>query len=262
MPDPRETASAARSGTPRRAGARGLVTGAASGIGRAVAERMLADGVATTAVDVDLRGLAELAGRGATTLAADLTDPAERSRVVESGHGCDYLVNAAGVIRLTPIDRVTVDEWRAVHAVNAEALFFLVQAIGPTMAPGGAIVNLSSTSAKTGTTLEAAVYASTKAAVLSLTRSFGCWLAPRGVRVNAVVPGIVDTPMQDRVLDEVAALRGVTRARLERDRLRGVWLGRSASPEECAALVSFLLSDDAAYMTGQGVNFSGGLVTW
>jgi NAD(P)-dependent dehydrogenase (short-subunit alcohol dehydrogenase family) len=237
-----------------------VVTGAASGIGRAVAARLVADGVRVIAVDCDARGLESL--EGAEPLAADLADAEGRERVIVAGRGCDYLVNSAGVIRLKPIADVTLEDWRTIYAVNAEAVFFLLQGIGPTMRPGGAAVNVSSVSAKTGTTTEAAVYASTKAAVLSLTRSFAHALRERPVRVNAIVPGIVDTPMQDTVLEEVAALRGVTPQALDEARLRGVWLGRAASAEECAGVIRFLLSDDAGYMTGQGVNFSGGLVTW
>lgn len=245
-----------------RRGARGVVTGAASGIGRAVAERMLAEGVATLAVDRDGAGLAGLAERGADVVVADLADLDGRARVVEAARGCDYLVNAAGVIRLRPLADVTVAEWREVFTVNAEAVFFLMQGIGPTMAANGAIVNLSSSSAKTGTTTEAAPYAATKAAILSITRAFAFSLADRPVRVNAILPGIVDTPMQDTVLDDIAALRGTTAQKLDEARLQTVWLKRAASADECAGVIAFLLSDEAAYMTGQSINFTGGLVTW
>ena len=186
----------------------------------------------------------------------------DRATVVERARGCDYLVNAAGIIRLTPLAEVTVEEWREVFTVNAEAVFFLLQAIAPTMAPGGAVVNLSSSSAKTGTTTEAAVYAATKAAVLSYTRAFVYALAGRPVRVHAVLPGITDTPMQDQVLAEVAWLRGATRKELERARAETVWLKRSSSPARCAGGICFLLSDEAAYTTGQSSNVTGGLVTW
>lgn len=90
--------------------------------------------------------------------------PGARATVTDAARGCDYLVNAAGIIWLTPLFEVTLDEWREVVTVNPESVFFLLQGVGPTMPPGGAVVNLSSSSAKTGTTLEAAPYASTKAA--------------------------------------------------------------------------------------------------
>lgn len=241
---------------------RALVTGAASGIGLAVCRRLLREGVAVVAVDRNEAGLAPLAESGASTLIADLAEVADRDRVIAAGEGVDYLVNAAGIIRLRPITEFTVQDWRDIYAVNAEAVFFLCQGIGPLMAAGGAIVNLSSSSAKLATTTEAAIYASSKAAVLSITRSFAYALADRPVRVNAICPGIVDTPMQDRVLEEVARARGTTPAALSEARNRMVPLGRASSADECAALVWFLCSAESAYMTGQAINFTGGLVMW
>src|SRR5439155_7352318 len=131
---------------------------------------------------------------------------------------------------------------------NAEAVFFLCQAIGPRLRAGGAIVNLSSTSAKASGTTEAAAYAASKAAVISITRSFAYALASRPVRVNAVCPGITDTPMQERVLEDVARIRGTTYEALAGARLSAVPLGRTSSPDECAGLIRFLLSDQAGYM--------------
>jgi NAD(P)-dependent dehydrogenase (short-subunit alcohol dehydrogenase family) len=242
-------------------GRRGVVTGAASGIGRATAERLLAENVSVLAVDRDDGGLAPLADAGADVLVADLGEPAGRSRVTEAANDVDYLVNAAGIIRLQPIWEVTVEGWRDTFRINAESVFFLCQEIGPRLRDGGAIVNLSSSSAKLSTTTEAAVYAATKTAILSITRSFAYALAPR-VRVNAICPGIVDTPMQDQVLDEVAAVRRVSREQLETARTGTVPLGRVSSAGECAGAIWFLLSDASAYMTGQAVNWTGGMVTW
>jgi NAD(P)-dependent dehydrogenase (short-subunit alcohol dehydrogenase family) len=173
-----------------------------------------------------------------------------------------HLVNAAGIIRLGSIFELSLADWRDVYAINAEAVFFLCQGIGPTMPEGGSIVNLSSSSAKLATTTEAAIYASSKTAVLSITRSFAYALAPRRVRVNAICPGIVDTPMQDKVLQEIAAERGTTVEELSAARNRTVPLGRAATADECAGAIWFLLSDEAAYMTGQAINFTGGLVVW
>ena len=124
--------------------------------------------------------------------------------MTRAADGFDYLVNAAAIIRLVPIFETTPNDWRDIFAVNAEAVFFLCQRSARGCAPGGAIVNLSSTSAKVSSTTEAAIYAASKAAVISITRSFAYALASRPVRVNAVCPGITDTPMQERVLDDVA----------------------------------------------------------
>ncbi|HET7717654.1 MAG TPA: SDR family oxidoreductase [Bauldia sp.] len=243
-------------------GQRGIVTGAASGIGKAAALRMVGEGVSVLAVDRDPKGLEALADAGCETMRADLADLSDRDRVAERGIDADFLVNAAGIILLKPITEVTVEEWRRVQTVNAEAIFFLCQKIGPRMRPGGAIVNLSSSSAKLASTVEAACYAASKTTILSITRSFAYALASRPVRVNAICPGIIDTPMQEAVLDKVAAMRGTTPAELSAARNKTVPLGRAASPEECAGLIWFLLSDESAYMTGQAINYTGGLVMW
>jgi len=239
---------------------RAVVTGAASGIGHAVALRLLAEGVAVLAVDRDAERLEPLRAAGAEPLVVDLGTEDGCAQVVAAGAGADYLVNAAGIIVLESIFEVTREQWRDVFRVNAESIFFLCQQLGPSMREGGAIVNLSSISAKLAATQETAVYAASKTAILSITRSFAYALAPRGVRVNAICPGIIETPMQDRVLDEVARLRGTTREQLSATRTASVPLARGAAPEECAGAIWFLLSDDAGYMTGQAVNYDGGMV--
>lgn len=239
-----------------------VVTGAASGIGQAVAKRLLHEGADVLAVDINEAGLVPVVEAGARPLAADLGDPAARARVIEAGRGAHYLVNAAGILFVRPIFDVSLDEWRRIWAVNVDSMFFLIQGIGPTMPSGSAIVNLSSSSAKAAGTIEVAPYSMTKTAALGVTRSFAHALAKQNVRVNAICPGIVDTPMQEKVLDEIAPLRGLTRAELEETRLRTVPLGRTSSPDECAGVIWFLLSGASAYMTGQAINFTGGLVMW
>jgi len=236
-----------------------VVTGAASGIGLATARRLLREGHRVLAVDRDVDGLDRAAAEGVATLQADLADPADRDRVVEAAAGARFLVNAAGIIVLKPILEVTLDDLERVYRVNVQAVWDLTARIGAHMPGNGAIVNLSSSSAKIASTTEAAAYASTKASVLSITRSFAYAFAASGVRVNAVCPGIIDTPMQDAVLAKVAVARGVTVDELVTARNATVPLGRSASADECAAVIWFLLSDEASYMTGQAVNVTGGL---
>ncbi len=243
-------------------GSRAVVTGAASGIGQATALRLLREGVEVVAVDRNEDGLGLVVDHGAEPFVADLTSDADRDRLVALGQGVHHLVNAAGIIRLKPILEFTVTDIREVYAINVEATWDLTSRIGRSMPSGGSIVNLSSSSAKLATTTEAAVYASSKTAVLSLTRSFAYAFASSNVRVNALCPGIVDTPMQEQVLAEVAAKRGITAEELSAARNRTVPLGRSSSADECAGAIWFLLSDESAYMTGQAINFTGGLVTW
>ena len=243
-------------------GKRAVVTGAASGIGQAVAHRLLREGVAVVAADINEAGLAPVVAAGATPFVGNLAAENDRDRLVALGSGVDYLVNAAGIIRLKPILEFTVADLRDIYAINVEATWDLVSRIGRTIPSGGAIVNLSSSSAKLATTTEAAVYASSKTAVLSITRSFAYAFAPSNVRVNAICPGIIDTPMQDKVLADVAAKRGMTVEELSTARNKTVPLGRAASADECAGAIWFLLSDESAYMTGQAINYTGGLVMW
>lgn len=247
---------------PKAQNRRAIVTGAASGIGRAVALRLLRDGAEVLAVDRDAAGLASLASDRCATCQADLADPEQRRALTARAADHDFLINSAGVILLKPIADVTVEDWRRVQTVNAEAVFFLCQQIGPRLRPGGAIVNLSSSSAKYALTTEVAAYAASKTTVLSITRSFAYAFAPIPIRVNAVCPGIIDTPMQDSVVTHISAARGMTAEDFSATRHRGVPLGRAGTAEECAGTIAFLLSDDAAYMTGQAVNVTGGLVTW
>jgi NAD(P)-dependent dehydrogenase (short-subunit alcohol dehydrogenase family) len=239
-----------------------VVTGAASGIGRAVAYRLQREGFDVIAVDRDLAALAPLESDGMRPLAADLSSAGGRDAVVAAGEGCDALVNSAGINILKPILELTVDDIHRIYSVNVDAVWDLTSRIGRTMPSGAAIVNLSSSSAKLASTIEAAAYASSKAAVLSITRSFAYAFAPNNVRVNAICPGIVDTPMQDKVLAEVAESRGITLEQLAAERNKSVPLGRGSSADECAGAIWFLLSAESAYMTGQAINFTGGLVMW
>jgi NAD(P)-dependent dehydrogenase (short-subunit alcohol dehydrogenase family) len=244
------------------AGRRAIVTGAASGMGEATARLLLQEGAEVVAVDIDGAGLARVESEGARPLVADLGTLDGRQRVIDAAtpDEFDFLVNSAAIIRLVPIFETTPEDWHDIFAVNAEAVFFLCQQIGPKLRPGGAIVNFSSVSAKASGTTEAAIYATSKAAIVAMTRSWAYALASRPIRVNCILPGITDTPMQEKVLAEISVIRGQTYEELETARLAQVPLGRTAPPEEMAGLVRFLLSDDAAYMTGQALNFDGGLV--
>ena len=238
-----------------------VVTGAASGIGLAVVRRLLEQGLLVLAVDRDGERLGKVADLGATPLMADVANRGAREAIAREAGTCDHLVNAAGVIEVARLDDVSEAQWARMFAVNAEACFFLTQLLARRMNPGGSIVNVASMAAKTGE-VEAAVYAATKAAVLSMTRSFAAGLAPNRIRVNAVCPGIIDTPMQGAFLPTFAQWAGKSEEDLQAERVRDVPLGRIGSPDDVAALVCFLLSDDASYLTGEAVNASGGLVYW
>jgi NAD(P)-dependent dehydrogenase (short-subunit alcohol dehydrogenase family) len=237
-----------------------LVTGAASGIGRAVAARLLARGARVFALDRDPAVATAL--EAAVPIVADVRSESDRARLCEQVGALDHLVNAAGVIRVSPIDEVTRADWDLVMEVNATALFFLTQALGKQMPAGSAIVNIASTGGKTASTTETAPYNASKAAVIALTKTFAYAYAPRGIRVNCVCPGNVETPMHELVLAGLAEARTTGSEDVEAAYNRTIPLGRNATPEEVAGVVAFLLSEDAAYMTGQAVNVSGGLVMY
>src|SRR6187397_3215348 len=135
-------------------GRRAVVTGAASGIGQAVARRLLEEGVTVIAADINEAGLAPVVEAGASPFVGNLAVDADRDRLIEAGAGVDYLVNAAGIIRLKPILEFTVADLRDIYAINVEATWDLTSRIGRTMPAGSAIVNLSSSSAKLATTTE------------------------------------------------------------------------------------------------------------
>ena len=244
------------------AGRRAIVTGAGSGIGQATALHLLAGGARVTAVDINDAGMEPVRAAGGEALVVDLADIEQRASVIESARRDppDFLVNAAAILQVIPIGDVDPAVFRRHFTVNVEAVWFLCRDVGAVMVEGGAIVNFSSPSARWAYTLETAVYSATKTAIQGVTRSFAVHLAPRHVRVNAISPGITDTPMQEKVLREVSALRGLRYEDLTANRTNLVPLRRSAPPEEMAGVVVFLLSDAAAYIPGQTIYVDGGYI--
>jgi NAD(P)-dependent dehydrogenase (short-subunit alcohol dehydrogenase family) len=243
-------------------GRRAIVTGAGSGIGQQVALQLLEAGARVTAVDINEAGLEPVRAAGGEGLVADLADLEQRRSVVESARQDPphFLVNAAALLQVIPIGDVDPDAFRRHFTVNVEAVWFLCRDVGAVMTEGGSIVNFSSPSARWAYTLETAVYGATKTAIQGVTRSFAIHLAPRGIRVNAISPGITDTPMQERVLREVSRLRGLSYEDLSSSRTNLVPLKRSAPPSEMAGVVVWLLSDTAAYITGQTIYVDGGYI--
>lgn len=239
-------------------GKRALVTGAASGIGLASTKLLCERGAAVLAADRDTARLADAAVLGAETFACDLSDEEERVRLVEAADDCDLLVNSAGIIRLRPISEFVDDDWDTIFSINAKATFFLCQQLGARMPNGGAIVNISSMSARNAMNTETAIYAATKAAVLSITRSFAHAYASREVRVNAIVPGLIDTPMQQKVVADISSARHIDADQLGAERAAAVPIGRLGTPLECAEAVSWLLSPASGYLTGQAIAVDGG----
>ncbi len=240
-------------------GRRAAVTGGAGGIGRAAAELLLERGAEVVAADLSGDGLTPLAAAGAETVACDLATAAGREAFALAAGPCHHLVIAHGIVRTKPIAETGEDDWDAIMAVNAKAPYFLCRDFGPLLADGGSIVTVSSVSARSAGSLEQSVYCASKAALSSITRSFAYAYAPRGIRVNAVLPGIVDTPMQERFLEAAARARGSTPEAVHEGRLKLVPLGRTSPPRECAETIVWLLSPAAGYLTGQQIAADGGL---
>jgi NAD(P)-dependent dehydrogenase (short-subunit alcohol dehydrogenase family) len=235
-----------------------VVTGASSGICRAVAERLRDEGMRVIGVDINGEKLAQVSG--IEPLVVDLSNDQGRAEVVKAGKGAHALINGAALIRLKKIRDFTTQDIRDIYAVNVEAPWYLMSHLSEVMADGGSIVNLSSVSARLTVTPETAIYASSKTALLAMTRSWAHVLAPRNINVNAVLPGITDTPMQEHVLHRLSELREVPYSQLEADRLNGIPMKRAAKPAEIAGLIHFLITDEAKYITGQALSQDGGSV--
>jgi meso-butanediol dehydrogenase / (S,S)-butanediol dehydrogenase / diacetyl reductase len=241
--------------------ARALVTGAASGIGRATAILLAERGAAVACLDVDAEGLAETAaaiGERARTIPCDVTDlAAVEGAVAEAAAGLgglDAVANVAGVGDFTgDVSEIAPEEWARVLAINLSGPFHVSRAAIPHLREngGGAIVNVSSQFGLVGC-LASPAYCASKAGVVGLTRAMAIDHTEEGIRVNCVCPGPVDTPM----LAWTEATPEIT-AR-ERARTQGRNLsGRSGRPEEIAAMIAFLLSDEAGFMSGSVVAVDG-----
>jgi NAD(P)-dependent dehydrogenase (short-subunit alcohol dehydrogenase family) len=241
-----------------------VVTGAAGGIGRAVARAFAATGAHVVAVDLDASAVGDVvagldpSGRH-TAIAADIADlgghDALVARARESAGSLDVLAHVAAVIRRSELDAVTEEDWELQESVNLRATFFLNRAVARVMREqgrGGRIVNFASQGWWTGGFGGSVVYAATKGGVVSMTRGLARTFGPDGILVNCVAPGAVDTPMlRDGMSDE-----GLESFRAQ------IPLGRFAAPDELAGAVVFLASDHASYITGATLNVSGGQLTY
>lgn len=238
------------------------VTGAAGGIGRATVEALLSRGHHVLAVDLPGQKLDALKSLGAEPIACDLSNESDRDEVVARSEGVTGLVNCAGIMMMKPLLEFTLQDIRKIFQINFESTWELTSRIGRGMPQGSSIVNLSSTSSKYVSNSQVGPYAATKSAVNSLTRTFAFEFANRGVRVNAIAPGIIDTPMQDQVVEELAAKQGRKVEDLKAARLSSIPMKRAGTPTECAELIAFLISKESSYITGQVINVDGGWVTY
>jgi NAD(P)-dependent dehydrogenase (short-subunit alcohol dehydrogenase family) len=240
----------------RLAGRRAIVTGAARGIGAQIARTFAGAGARVALLDISPDVKAVAAEFGGPAQVADLADPeATRDalgRLIAALGGVDVLVNNAGILRITPLLDITVDEWDLVLAVNARSMLVTTQVAARSMiaaGTGGRIVNMASMGAKRAAA-DQAHYAASKAAVVAITQAAAIELGPHGITVNAICPGYVLTEMgaATRTPEMVAAWSASSP------------LGRCAEPADVAGMALFLASDDAAYCTGQAFNVTGGMI--
>ncbi len=245
----------------RLTGKRALVTGASRGIGRAIALAFAAEGAQVVALARNGELLAELvadvaaAGGKASYLVCDVTDQAavaEATAAIVADGPVDILVNNAGGNSFSaPLVMMRPSGWTKTQTLNVDSTFWMLQGILPAMAAagGGSVINVSSVAGLAGAPLMAH-YGAAKAAILSLTRSAALEVASSGVRVNALVPGWVETDLTDFLRND---------ASVEANLLDRVPMQRWGTPEEIAAAAVFLASADSAFMTGQTMVVDGGL---
>jgi NAD(P)-dependent dehydrogenase (short-subunit alcohol dehydrogenase family) len=249
-----------------------LVTGAGSGIGRAIALAMAAEGATVAAADIDLaaaqRTADQAAGnaRRAIAVEADCGDVASIdamvTRAVADLGRLDIIVNNAGVTRYAYIMDLTEADWDRIHRVNAKGVFFCLQRAAREMmsSGGGRIINMASISGRGYAGASNAAYAASKGAVIALTKMAAQQLGRYNINVNAICPGVTRTELGARNAVTRAAERGITVAELQAEQEKGIPIGRANTPEDIAAMAVFLASPGARNITGQAYNVDGGLV--
>ena len=248
-----------------------MVTGAGQGIGRAIALRLAREGFDVAILDVNAETAravsdeVEAIGARALALVVDLLDvpaiEATVERVVQEWARLDVLVNNAGNVPITPLMEIGEAEWDRVLDLNLKAAFFCLQAAGRVMMAqrGGCIINMTSISGL-GPRPDQTHYAAAKAGIISLTTSAALTFAPYGVRVNAVCPGIVDTPLTRQIHLDRGHLAGISQEESLAHKVAQIPLGRIETPEDVAGVVAFLVSPDGAYITGQTIVVDGGML--
>jgi len=241
-----------------------VVTGGASGMGRAIARRLALAGDTVALFDVDGAGAAavadELAREGARALAhpVDVADPAAvETAIAQVRHDAgpvQIVVTSAGRSRFEPFETITTDSWQEVYGVNVLGTFLCIQAAIPDMVAGGwgRVVTISSSSGQQGAH-RAAHYASSKGAVIALTKALAKEFGARGVTVNTIAPSLIETPMVQaaRAAGDIPSAAAMAARTV---------VGRLGTPEEVAAACAFLCSDDAGFITGQVIGVNGGSV--
>lgn len=239
---------------PRLAGKRAVITGAAQGIGKAIADRFSAEGAALLLADIDGPKVAKVAATlGQRALVVDVSRKAEVEALIGQAlaqlGGLDILVNNAGITHAASLEELAEDDFDRVIATNLKSALWGTQAAARVMAPGSTIINMSSVNAVLAIPNQIP-YAVSKSALKQLTNVTALALAAKGIRVNAIGPGSIETEMLAGILAEDDAARDRILSRTP--------LGRCGTPEEVAGVALFLASDDSSYLTGQTIYPDGG----
>jgi NAD(P)-dependent dehydrogenase (short-subunit alcohol dehydrogenase family) len=256
----------------RLQGQHALLTGAGGGIGLAVTAAFLAEGASCTAVDISASPSEGLAGLMAgypdrlAYLCADVSDVAAVNRMVDVAAQrfgtVDVLFNNAAVFDLAPLLDADERSYQRIFDVNVKGLFFVMQAVLKRLVAAGqagSIINLASQAGRRGEAL-VAHYCASKAAVISYTQSAALAMAPQGIRVNAISPGVVDTPMWAHVDALFAKYEGLAIGEKKVAVGKAVPLGRMGRPQDIAGAAVFLASAESSYITAQTLNVDGGNV--
>ena len=238
----------------RLAGKRAIITGAAQGIGKAIAERFAAEGASLLLADIDGARVAALAAElGQQAFTADVSNKAEVEALIAHAAalwgGLDLLVNNAGITHAANLDDLTEDDFDRVFATNLKSALWGTQAAARLMGPGSAVINMSSVNAVLAIPNQIP-YVVSKGAMKQLTNVTALALAAKGIRVNAIGPGSIETEMLAGILAEDDAARSRILSRTP--------LGRCGTPAEIAGVALFLASDDSSYLTGQTIYPDGG----
>ena len=246
-----------------------IVSGAAQGIGAGVARRLAAEGAKVALLDVSDTGVTagaiEAAGGKALGLRCDVRSPADLEGALGAAEsafgGVTLAVAAAGVIRTSPFLALREEDWDLTIDVNLKGTTFLLKEVGGRMVDAGvrgSMVALSSVAAR-GPRPTSVDYGASKLAVISVCRTAAAVLAPHGITVNAVCPGVVDTPMTRNLHRQRSELTGVPAEESLAKMIESIPLGRVASVDDVAGVVLFLLSEEGSYITGQSLNVCGGM---